>query len=34
MVWDDDAEEEEEEEEEGCARSCAMGESPRPLYQC
>jgi hypothetical protein len=32
MVWDDDEEEEEEEEEEeGCARSCAMGESPRPL---
>ena len=31
MVWDDDEEEEEEEEEEeGCARSCAMGESPRP----
>jgi hypothetical protein len=29
MVWDDD-EEEEEEEEEGYARSCAMGESPRP----
>jgi hypothetical protein len=33
MVWDDYDEEgeEEEEEEEGCARSCAMGESPRPL---
>jgi hypothetical protein len=31
MIWDEEEEEEEEEEGEGCARSCAMGESLRSL---